>query len=75
MTPEHRKSLAQSLDGNPLFHKLMDELHEAAVETLVYAKTEQERVEAQWRTRAIRELKNDVLRLIAEPSKRKGKIA
>lgn len=59
MQDHERKSLAEQLLSNPVFQEIMADLEQRALEALVYADTEQKRVEAQWRVRAIRSFETD----------------
>lgn len=59
MTPQERRSLAEQLLANPLFAEILDEIERAAVETLIYAHTEEDRVVAQWRVRSARAFRDD----------------
>lgn len=60
MTPAERKSFAEQLVANPLTEELLDRIETDAIEALVHARAEQERVEAQWRVRAAREFRRSV---------------
>jgi hypothetical protein len=65
MTDQERINLAQQLLTNPLFEELLREIERDAIEALLVAKTEQQRVEMQWRvhaTRAFATACDDVLR-------------
>lgn len=75
MTKDEEKRLAEQLFGNPLFELLLEKLETEAVESLVYADTEQKRVETQWRVRAVRSLRSDCSALLNNTQKRKGAIA
>lgn len=75
MTDQERKNLAEQLAGNPLWHEIIDGIEQSAIEALIYAKTEQERVEAQWRVRSARTFRTDCLELIGSNPARKGAIA
>ncbi len=55
MNAEDRKAFAQQIESNPLIEELLGEIERAAVERLVYAKTEQERIEGQAGVLATRE--------------------
>lgn len=72
MTPKERKSLAEQLDANPLFHEILNQIETSAVEALVYANTEQDRVEAQWRVRSARSFRSDCQDLLVSNPERKG---
>lgn len=60
MTPSERKSLAEQITANPLFAETLDNIEKDALEALVYADTEQDRVEAQWRVRSARTFRSDL---------------
>ncbi|TNE54811.1 MAG: hypothetical protein EP341_05615 [Sphingomonadales bacterium] len=60
MTPQERKALAEQIASNPLFTELMDAIESAAIESLVYASTENDRVEAQWRVRSARSFRSEL---------------
>lgn len=60
MTDEQRKALAEQILSNPLFMAELEEMEQAAIESLVYATTEQARVEAQWRARSARSFRSDL---------------
>lgn len=72
MTPQERKSLAEQLDGNPLFHEILNGIEASAIEALVYAATEQDRVEAQWRVRSARAFRSDCEEALLSTPKRTG---
>lgn len=72
MTPDERKALAEQLDGNPLWHELLNEIETSAVEALVYAQSEQDRVEAQWRVRSARSFREDCQGYLVSTPKRRG---
>ena len=60
MTPAERKSLSEQLNSNPLLGEILSDIEASAVEALVYAETEQARVEGQWRIRAARAVRDDI---------------
>lgn len=72
MTSEERKALAEQLDANPLLHEILEQIERDAVEALIYAKTEDERIGAQWRVRSARTFREDCLALLRSNPKRKG---
>lgn len=72
MTPEERKSLAEQLLSNSLYEEIMTSIEDNAKETLIYADTEQARVEAQWRVRAARAFRADCEALARNTQPRKG---
>lgn len=59
MTPDERKALAESLTANPLYDEILAKIEHDAIESLVYAKTEDDRIAAQWRVRAARQFRSD----------------
>lgn len=71
MTNEERKALAESLIANPLTETILAEIEKDAIETLISAKTEQERVEAQWGVNAARAFRSALTRAV-NTHKRKG---
>lgn len=72
MTREERKKLAEQLDANPLWHEILTGIETGAIEALILAATEQDRVEAQWRVRAARSFREDCQALLASNPRRKG---
>lgn len=66
MTPEERKSLAQQITTNPLFDLTIDEMEQAAIERLIYAKQE-DTATAQLRVQAIRDFREDLRRFLSTP--------
>lgn len=60
MTPQERKSLSEQITSNPLFGEVLDRIEKQALDALVYADTEQDRVEAQWRVRAARAFRSEL---------------
>lgn len=60
MTPQERKSLAEQINANPITHIILAEIEQNAVERLIYATTEIERVEAQAGVRAARSFRDAV---------------
>lgn len=72
MTPEERKSLAEQLLGNPLYEEIMAKIEQNATEALIYAETEQDRVEAQWRVRSARAFRADCEAAARNTRERKG---
>ncbi|WP_434286293.1 hypothetical protein [Celeribacter sp. SCSIO 80788] len=71
MTPQERKSLAEQINSNPLFHDILDGIEKSAVEMLIYAETEKDRIEAQERVRAARSFRSDLRSAVSTPE-RKG---
>lgn len=72
MTPIERKGLAESILHNPLFTETMDELEHNAVETLIYAGTEDARIVAQASVRAARNFRADLQAALADTRRGKG---
>lgn len=60
MTPAERKSLAEQLAGNPLLDEILSGIERDAIETLIIEKTEQGRIEAQWRIRSVRSFRAEL---------------
>lgn len=75
MTPEERKSLAEQILSNPITEIILGDIETAAIESLIYAKTEQDRVEAQWRVRAARAFRSDLEATLLNTAGRKGAVA
>lgn len=72
MTTEERMALAEQLKANPLFDILIGEIEAAAIEALIYATTENDRIAAQWRVRAARALREDCEAALRSNHARKG---
>lgn len=72
MTPVERANLAEQLQGNALWHDILAEIENGAIEALIYAKDEQARVEAQWRVRAARAFRADCQAALDNNRPRKG---
>lgn len=72
MTPEERKGLAQQLVANPLYDELMCKVEADAIEALIWAKTEDERISAQWRVRSARTFRADCEAILRSTPQRKG---
>ena len=75
MTPQERATLAEQILSNPLTDIILCDIEASAIEALVYAKTEQDRVEAQWRVRAARSFRETCLVALSSTSSGKGGIA
>lgn len=75
MKADERKRLAEQLVANPLFDEMLGEIEQAAIESLILAKTEQERVEAQWRVRSARAFREDCHKIVDSKPRRKGAVA
>lgn len=71
MTPQERKSLAEQIIANPLFHDILAAQEASALDGLVWAETEQDRVEAQWRVRSVRAFRSELNELL-NTRERKG---
>jgi hypothetical protein len=75
MTPQERKSLAEQITGNPLYHDLMAELEASYIERLVYAPDEQSRIAAQAHVHAARAFRDDLAVLLQDTAPAKGGFA
>ena len=75
MNDRERKALAEQLEANPLCAVILDEIEQAALDALVMADTEQGRVEAQWRVRAVRTFRQDWQAALASTPRREGAFA
>lgn len=71
MNSEDRKHLAQQIATNPLTEIILSDIERSATEALIYADTEQGRVEAQWRVRAARAFRDEITRAV-NTRERKG---
>lgn len=60
MTAAERKSLAEQLAANPLLAEIMDRIERDAIEALIAEKSEQGRIEAQWRIRSVRSFRAEL---------------
>ncbi len=60
MTPAERKSLAEQITANPLFTSLLNALEQDAIEALINAQNEEQRLTRQLRVKAIREFRADL---------------
>ena len=67
MTPRERASLAAQLAATPLLPVLHAELARRAIETLLYAKDEPSRIEAQAAVRASRNFRADLSSALSTP--------
>lgn len=72
MTNEERKHLAEQLKANPLFDIILGEIEANAIEALVYARTEDDRISAQWRVRSARSFREDCEAALRNTPTRKG---
>ena len=71
MQASERKALAEQINGNPLFHEILSGIEADAIERLVNAKTELERIEAQTRVKAARAFRDELTMLVSKRD-RKG---
>ena len=72
MTPQERAGLAESLKANPLFAVILDEMEASAVERMIYAASDIDRLHSQLRVQAVIEFRRicrDALRPVVEPRK------
>lgn len=60
MTPRERKALAEQIVANPLFNSILDEMEKGAIEALIYAQDEDQRLIQQLRIQAIRQFRSDL---------------
>jgi hypothetical protein len=60
MTPQERKSLAEQITANPLFRLILDEMETGAIEALVNAQDDGQRLRRQLKVQAIREFRADL---------------
>lgn len=72
MTPDDRRHLAEQLKANPLFDELIDGIEAEAIEALIRANTEDDRISAQWRVRAARSFREDCEAALRNTPARKG---
>lgn len=72
LTPEERKGLAEQLKANPLYEELLAQIESDAIESLIYAKTEDDRISAQWRVRAARSFREDCEACLRNTHTRRG---
>lgn len=72
MTPQERKSLAEQLAANPLTNEILGRIEKDAIEALILAKTEQDRIEMQHRVRAARSFRQDFQRELRNTQPQKG---
>lgn len=75
LTANERKSLSEQLVGNRLIWEILGKMESDAIEALVYAKTEQERVESQWRVRSVRTFQSDCKASLRSTRTEKGDVA
>ncbi len=72
MTPEERKGLAEQLRAHPLYEELLASIEATAIEALIYARTEDERIAAQWRVRSARAFREDCESFLRNTQSRRG---
>ena len=60
MTPAQRKSLAEQITGNPLFTAILDEMESGAIESLINAQDNEQRLHRQLKVQAVREFRADL---------------
>lgn len=60
MTPAQRKSLAEQITGNPLFTAILDEMESGAIEALINAQDNEQRLHRQLKVQAVREFRADL---------------
>ncbi len=72
MTQDERKKLAEQLKANPLFDEILTKIEADAIEALIFAKTEDERVSAQWRVKAARTFRGDCEAALRSNPPRRG---
>lgn len=72
MTPDERRRLAETILHNPLFAEVMDQLEQRAIETLIYAATEDARIAAQAGVLAARGFRADLQASLADTRRGKG---
>lgn len=60
MTPTERKSLAEQMKANPLYEIILSEMEGGAIEALIHAHTEEQRLTRQLRVQAIRAFRADL---------------
>lgn len=60
MTPQERKSLAEQITANPLFTAILDDMERNAIEAMIAAQDDANRLARQLRVQAIREFRSDL---------------
>ncbi len=60
MTPAERKSLAEQITANPLFKAILDEMETGAIEALINAQDNEQRLHRQLKVQAVREFRSDL---------------
>ena len=72
MTHEERQALAQQIQANPLFDVMMESIEAEAVEKMVQASNETQRLEAQLSIQAARTFRADCELFLRNKPTRKG---
>lgn len=72
MTPEDRRSFAEQITANPLYEELLATIERDAIEALIFAKTEDDRISAQWRVRSARAFRGACEDFLRNTRPRKG---
>lgn len=72
MPPDQRKRLAEQLTANPLYEILMAELETDAIERMISANTDQERLETQAYIRATRAFRGNCAAMMRNTPPKKG---
>jgi hypothetical protein len=72
LSERERRSLAEQLLANPLIEYILAKIEHEATEALIFADTEQSRVEAQWRVRSARSFRRDCVNMCRNDPPRKG---
>lgn len=75
MTPRERKSLAEQLTGNPLFHAVFADLEKAATEAMIYTSDDTERLRMAMRVQTIRAFRQDCEAALHSTQPMKGAVA
>lgn len=60
MTPQERKNLAEQITANPLFTAILDDMERNAIEAMIAAQDDANRLARQLRVQAIREFRSDL---------------
>lgn len=72
MNRRERASLAEQILANPVYAEIIDTMEANAVERLVFAPNEQERLEGALRVQSIRAFRSDCEALLRSTHERKG---
>lgn len=75
MTPQERKSLAEQLIGNPLYHAVFADLEKAATEAMIYTTDDTERLRLAMRVQTIRAFRQDCEAALRNTQPQKGAVA